>query len=163
MNPFAPLQPALAALSNGPEILPATGQAQAYLQQFDVDESSTVPYLLELLSFKDSGIDQIPLSPEGMKDRMVETLIRIPLMASEIRPLILAYEDLHWIDRSSEEVFKYFLDSISGAKILLIFTYRPEFVHTWGGKSYHSQVNLNRLSNRESLAMVYYLLRTDDI
>jgi len=38
MNPFAPLQPALAALSDGPEILPATGQAQEYLQQFDVDE-----------------------------------------------------------------------------------------------------------------------------
>jgi len=46
---------------------------------------------------------------------------------------------------------------------LLIFTYRPEFVHTWGGKSYHSQVTLNRLSNRESLAMVAYFLGTEDI
>jgi predicted ATPase len=45
----------------------------------------------------------------------------------------------------------------------MIFTYRPEFVHTWGGKSYHSQVNLNRLSNRESLAMVAYLLGTEEI
>jgi predicted ATPase len=45
----------------------------------------------------------------------------------------------------------------------MIFTYRPEFVHTWGGKSYHSQVNLNRLSNRESLAMVTHLLGTENI
>ena len=45
----------------------------------------------------------------------------------------------------------------------MLFTYRPEFVHTWGGKSYHSQVNLNRLSNRESLAMVHHLLGTEEI
>jgi predicted ATPase len=45
----------------------------------------------------------------------------------------------------------------------LIFTYRPEFVHTWGAKSYHSQVNLNRLSNRESLMMVSHLLGTEEL
>jgi tetratricopeptide (TPR) repeat protein len=45
----------------------------------------------------------------------------------------------------------------------MIFTYRPEFVHTWGGKSYHSQVTLNRLSNRESLAMAINLLGTKNI
>jgi class 3 adenylate cyclase/tetratricopeptide (TPR) repeat protein len=133
------------------------------LKQFDVEEASILPYLLELLSIKDSGIDQIPLSPEGRKDRMIETLIRIPFKASNIRPLILVIEDLHWMDQTSEEVLKYLLESIAGARILLLFTYRPEFVHTWGGKSYHSQVNLNRLSNRESLAMVTYLIGTEDI
>jgi tetratricopeptide (TPR) repeat protein len=67
------------------------------------------------------------------------------------------------VDKSSEDVLKYVLESIAGARVLIIFTYRPEFVHTWGGKSYHSQVNLNRLSNRESLAMVAYLLGTEEI
>jgi tetratricopeptide (TPR) repeat protein len=75
----------------------------------------------------------------------------------------MVIEDLHWIDKSSEEALRYVLESISGSKIVLIFTYRPEFVHTWGGRSYHSQINLNRLSNRESLAMVNYLLGTEDI
>jgi predicted ATPase len=55
------------------------------------------------------------------------------------------------------------LDSISGARVFLIFTYRPEYVHTWGAKSYHSQVTLNRLSNRESLAMVSHLLSTEEV
>jgi tetratricopeptide (TPR) repeat protein len=77
--------------------------------------------------------------------------------------LILAYEDLHWIDKSSEELLKYVLESIPGARVLLIFTYRPEFVHTWGAKSYHSQIMLNRLSNRESLMMVSHLLGTDKL
>ena len=75
----------------------------------------------------------------------------------------MAFEDLHWIDQSSEEVLRHLLDSIPGARVLMIFTYRPEFVHTWAAKSYHSQVNLNRLSNRESLAMVAHHLGTQDI
>ena len=45
----------------------------------------------------------------------------------------------------------------------MIFTYRPEFVHTWGAKSYHSQVTLNRLSDRESLAMITNVLGTEKI
>jgi predicted ATPase len=55
------------------------------------------------------------------------------------------------------------LESIPGRKILLIFTYRPEFVHTWGSKSFHSQVNLNRFSNTESLKMVSYILGAANI
>ena len=133
------------------------------LKQLGVDETSTLPYLLELLSVKDSGIDKIPMSPEGKKDRMMEAIRRIVLKGSEISPLILAIEDLHWTDRGSEEAMKYLLESIAGARVLLILTYRPEFVHTWGSRSYHSQVTLNRLSNRESLAMITHILGTEEI
>ena len=133
------------------------------LKIMGVDEASTLPYFLELLSVKDSGIDKIPMSPEARKDRIIEALKRIVLKGSEIRPMILAYEDLHWMDKSSEDALKYFLESIPGARVLLIFTYRPEFVHTWGGKSFHSQVTLNRLSNRESLTMLSHLLGTEEI
>ena len=133
------------------------------LKVLGADEASTLPYLLEFLSVKDSGVDPIALSPEARKDRIIKAIIRITIKASQIRPLIIAIEDLHWIDKSSEDYLKDLLDSISGAKIFLIFTYRSEFVHTWGGRSYHSQVNLNRLSNRESLAMVAHLLGTEGI
>jgi class 3 adenylate cyclase/tetratricopeptide (TPR) repeat protein len=133
------------------------------LQMLGADEASTLPYLLELLVVKDSGIDKIPMSPEVKKDRIMEAFKQIALKGSEIRPLILAYEDLHWIDKSSEELLKYVLESIPGARVLLIFTYRPEFVHTWGAKSYHNQLTLNRLSNRESLMMVSYLLGTEEL
>jgi class 3 adenylate cyclase len=132
------------------------------LKQFDMDEATTLQILLDLLSVRDSGGDQTSMSPEARKEQMMQTMLRIPLKGSEIRPLIMAIEDLHWIDKSSEEVLKNLLESISGSRILLIFTYRPEFVHTWGGKSYHNQVTLNRLSNRESLAMVTYLLDSKD-
>jgi predicted ATPase len=128
-----------------------------------VDEASTLPYLLELLSVKDSGIDEISMSSEARKDRIIEALNRIVLKNSEIRPVVMATEDLHWIDKSSEELFKSLLDNISGARMFLIFTHRPEFVHTWGGRSYHSQVSLNRFSNRESLMMVSHLLGAEEV
>jgi class 3 adenylate cyclase/tetratricopeptide (TPR) repeat protein len=133
------------------------------LKILGADQSSTLPYLLELLSVKGSGVDPISMSPEAKKDRIIEALNRITIRASEIRPLIMAIEDLHWIDNSSESSFKSLLDTISGARVLLIFTYRPEFVHTWGAKSYHSQITLNRLSNSECLAMVSHLLDTEYI
>jgi class 3 adenylate cyclase/tetratricopeptide (TPR) repeat protein len=128
------------------------------LKVLDADEASTLPFLLELLSVKDSGLDPVTLSPEARRDRIIKAIHRITLKASQIRPLIIATEDLQWIDKSSEDYFKDLLDSISGARVFLIFTYRPEFVHSWGSKSYHNQVNLNRLSNRESLMMAGYLL-----
>jgi class 3 adenylate cyclase/tetratricopeptide (TPR) repeat protein len=133
------------------------------LEKLVADEASTLPYLLELLAVKDSGIDEIPMSHEERKNRIIEAVKRIVLKGSEIRPLIMAYEDLHWIDKSSEDQLKHLLESIPGARVLLIFTYRPEFVHTWGAKSFHSQVTLNRLSNRESLVMVSHLLGTEEL
>jgi len=133
------------------------------LEFMGVDEPSTLPYLLELLSVKNSGIDQISMSPEAKKDRISESIKRIVLKGSEIRPLIIAFEDLHWIDKSSEDVVKGHLESIPGSRVLLIFTYRPEFVHTWGAKSYHNQLTLHRLSNKETLEMVTYLLGTKEI
>ena len=133
------------------------------LRIFKVDVDSSLPYLLELLSIKDSGMEKISMSPEGRKDRLIEIIKQIILKGSEIRPLVMAIEDLHWADKSTEDALKYFLESIPGVKILLIFTYRPEFVHTWGRKSYHNQLTLNRLSNRESISMAVSLLESEQL
>ena len=133
------------------------------LEIVGIDEASTLPYLLELLSLKDSGIDQISMSPEAKKDRIIEAIKRIVLNGSEMKPLILAIEDLHWMDRSSEDVIRSILESIMGTRIFLIFTYRPQFIHTWGIRSYHNQLILHRLSNKESFEMVTHILGTKEI
>jgi class 3 adenylate cyclase/tetratricopeptide (TPR) repeat protein len=138
-------------------------KAEKGLKILGADEVSTLPYLLELLSVKDSGIDNTPISPEAKKDRIIEALKRIVVKGSEIRPLIMAIEDLHWVDKSSEEVLKYLLESIPGIRVFLVLTYRPEFGLTWGTKSYHNQLTLNRLSSRESLAMVSHILASEKI
>jgi len=132
------------------------------LKIMGVDEPPTLPYLLELLSVKDSGIDLISMSPEAKKDRTIEAIKRIVIKGSEIRPLIIAFEDLHWLDKSSEDIVRSHLESIPGSRVLLIFTYRPEFVHTWGIRSYHNQLILHRLSNKESFEMVTHILGTKE-
>ncbi len=133
------------------------------LKVIEVDEASSLPYLLALLSHKDKSIDKIPLSAEARKERIIEALIRISLKGSEIRPLVMAVEDLHWIDRSSEDALKALLESIAGARVLIIFTFRPKFTPSWEGRSYYGQINLNRLSKRECLAMVSRLVGTAKI
>jgi class 3 adenylate cyclase/tetratricopeptide (TPR) repeat protein/ribosomal protein L40E len=133
------------------------------LQILKLDELSTLPYLLDLLSVENNGIDKIPMSPEARKDRTLEALKRVVLQGAALRPLIMAIEDLHWTDRSSENALKALLESIAGSRVFLIYTYRPEFVHAWGSRSYHSQITLNRLSDRESLVIVNHLLDTPDI
>ena len=91
---------------------------QKGLKLIGVDQPSTLPYLLELLSVKDSGIDQISMSPETRKDRIIEALKRVLLKCSEIRPLIMAIEDLHWIDKSSEDVVGNSLKGIKDSRVV---------------------------------------------
>jgi class 3 adenylate cyclase/tetratricopeptide (TPR) repeat protein len=135
-----------------------TGKVSKGLKALALEDEAILAALLDLLSVQVKDPDGIPLTPEARKNRIIKAYTRIVLEGSEIRPLILAFEDLHWIDEGSEEAFKAILDAIAGARIFLIFTYRPEFVHTWGGRSYHSQINLNRLSNRECLSVASHLL-----
>ena len=127
------------------------------------DQESLIAHTLELLSVQESGIDRVTVGPEARKDKTIEALRRIALKGAGSRPMIVAVEDLHWIDQSSEDVLRYLMDSISGARVILLFTYRPEFIHAWGGRSYHNQVTLNRLSNRESLAMAAHILGSTDL
>jgi hypothetical protein len=71
----------------------------------------------------------------------MEALKQITIKGSGLRPLIMAIEDLHWVDRSSEDTLKSLLESIAGSRVFLIFTYRPEFVQTWGARSFHRSGN----------------------
>jgi len=142
------------------EIIEKTTKA---LQTLGLDETSTLPYLLEILSVKDSGIDAIPMSKEAKRDRTMEALKEVILQYAAMRPLILAIEDLHWIDQSSEQLLEYLLENITAARIFLIFNYRPKYVCSWSKDACHRQILLNRLSNKESLQMIYHILGTRTI
>jgi predicted ATPase len=70
---------------------------------------------------------------------------------------VLVIEDLHWIDKSSEDVLKALLSTIPAIRVLLIFTFRPEYMPPWRIKSYQSQIMLNRLSKREGEQIIEHL------
>ena len=133
------------------------------IEALDADEETTLPYLLELLGVRDSGIEGIQMSPEGRKDRIIEAVKQIIIKGAQTRPLVIAVEDLHWADQSTEEAIKWLLEAVPGAKVLIVFTYRPEFVPTWESRSYHNQITLNRLSNKESLFMLPHIFDAEDV
>lgn len=128
------------------------------LNALGVDEVSTLPYVLELLSVKDSGIDKVFISPEVRKGKTINAIRRIVTKISETRPLIVALEDLHWIDRSSEDVLKSLMDEIPERRLLLVLTCRHDVSHSWHSKPFHREMNLNRLSDIESPLMVSNVL-----
>jgi len=133
------------------------------LKVLSVDEAATLPYLLELLPVKDTGIGEAPISPEGKKDRVIEALKLISIKGSKVRPLIMAIEDLHWIDENSKDVVKGLIDVLYDANIFLILTYRPEFTPSWETRSYSSQIKLIGLSKHESQSMAFHLIGSDEI
>lgn len=133
------------------------------LEALQVVEKNIFPYLLDILSVENSGLESMSMSNEARKDNLSQAILQIVQKGSEIRPLIMAVEDLHWMDKSSEEVFNYLLDNISGFRVLLIFTLRYEFRPSFRSRSYHQQINLNPLSAKECLQIIYYLLGTEEV
>ncbi len=82
---------------------------------------------------------------------------------SQRKPLILAVEDLHWIDKTSEEFLDYLIGFLPTARILLILLYRPEYTHTWGSKSYYGKIGLDQLSAQTSAELVQAILEGGDV
>ncbi len=132
-------------------------KVRAGLEEIGAELDATLPFVLELLSAGEGGTDRALMSPESRKERVLAALRRIVLKGAERRPLILAVEDLHWIDKSSEEALRDLMESISGARVFLVMTCRPEYRFNWGGTPYHNQITLNRLSRSESLQIVQHL------
>ena len=122
----------------------------------------TAPYLLRLLGAKDPGGQLEALGPEVIKTRTFETLRQLCLRGSRRRPLVLEVEDLHWVDRTSEEYLTFLAESLVGAPILLIATYRPGYRPPWSDRSFATQLSLRRLAVDESLSIVRSLLPATD-
>src|SRR5262245_23528437 len=99
------------------------------------------------------------LSPESIKTQTFATLRQMSLRGSQRQPLILAVEDLHWIDQTSEACFASLVENLAGAPILLLCTYRPGYRPPWLEKSYATQIALRRLTPPDSLAVVHAVLQ----
>ncbi|MCF8025634.1 MAG: AAA family ATPase [Desulfobacteraceae bacterium] len=138
-------------------------KVESGLKAMGIDVSAAAPYLLELLSGVDSSMDMPVASPEAKRERIIGTLLRIVIKGAQTSHLVLAIEDLQWIDNSSKDVIGEILENIPAEKVFLILTYRPDFSSPWGTRSHHNQMLLSRLSDRECLAMAGHLLRAHTI
>jgi predicted ATPase len=132
------------------------------LQGVGMDPGAGAPYLLHMLGVKDPAARLDALGPEVVKARTFETLRQMALRGSRQRPLVVEVEDLHWVDRTSEEYFAFLAESLLGAPILLVATYRPGYRPPWGDRSFATQLSLGRLTVDESRAVVRSLLPDAD-
>ena len=114
-------------------------------------------YLLHALGVV-GGVQLAALDPPTIKGRTYEALRRLLLAEAGRRALILLVEDMHWIDRSSEEFLTEFVDELGSAPVLLLTTYRPGYKPPWIGKSFATQVALRRLSPKASEQIVSWIL-----
>jgi DNA-binding NtrC family response regulator/tetratricopeptide (TPR) repeat protein len=138
-------------------------KVRAALSAVGMDAKEAAPYLLQLLGVKEGTGPLGLLSPEAIKGRTFETLRQMALRGSRQRPLVLAIENLHWIDRTSEEYLTSLVESLAGAPILLLFTYRPGYRPPGMEKSYATQVALQALAAADSLSLVRSFLATQDL
>ena len=128
------------------------------LLEMGMDPDAAGLYLLHILGGKDPTGRLDALGPEVIKTRTFEALRQMALRGSRKRPWILEVEDLHWVDRTSEEYFEFLAESLLGAPILLIATYRPGYRPPWSDRSFATQMSLGRLTGDDSLAIVQSLL-----
>jgi class 3 adenylate cyclase/tetratricopeptide (TPR) repeat protein len=132
------------------------------LQEVGLDPAEHAPYIMHLLSMGD-GMVPAELSAEALRLRIAETLKAWSLRGSQRRPIIFAVEDLHWVDSSSEEYLASLAESLAGAPILLVCTWRPGYRPPWAEHSYVTQLALRRLSADESLSVVRSVLHLERV
>jgi class 3 adenylate cyclase len=95
-----------------------------------------------------------PLSAEQQRRRLLATLVEWALGAARVQPIVIAIEDLHWADPSTLELLQLLVEQGATARLLLLYTARPEFRAQWPPRAHHTQITLNRLSSRNVRTMV---------
>ncbi|MGH7392143.1 MAG: AAA family ATPase, partial [Candidatus Rokuibacteriota bacterium] len=136
----------------------AAAKVAAALRDAGMDPAAGAPHLLRLLGVKEGWEALAALGPEEAKARAFDTLRQLLLRSSRLRPLVLVVEDLHWIDRASEEFFTSFADLVVAAPVLMLCTYRSGYRPPWIDRSYATQMALQPLESGASVSVVRSVL-----
>ncbi|HEY5866460.1 MAG TPA: hypothetical protein VI542_13085, partial [Candidatus Tectomicrobia bacterium] len=120
-----------------------------------------VPALLGLLDALPDDHAFLRLDPPLRRQRTLEALKRVLLRESQVQPLLLVFEDLHWIDTETQALLDSLVESLPSAQLLLLVNYRPEYQHGWGSKTYYTQLRLDPLPPLSVDAFLHALLGDD--
>jgi predicted ATPase len=118
----------------------------------------TLPYLFALLGIEEQTSALQQMDAQIRRRRTFDALKRLFLRESLNQPLILIFEDLHWIDSETQGFLDTLSESVASARILLLTNYRPEYRHEWGQKTYYTQLRLAPLGKEEAEEFLTELL-----
>src|SRR5262249_686953 len=121
----------------------------------------TLPAFLTLLDVAVEDAQWQNLDPPQRRQRTLEAIKRLLLRESQIQPLILVIEDLHWIDSETQAFLDSLIEALPTTRLLLLVNYRPEYQHGWGGKTYYSQLRVDPLLPENAGELLDALLGAD--
>jgi predicted ATPase len=110
----------------------------------------TLPYLFALLGIEDPTSSLQQMDAQIRRRRTFDAVKKLFLRESLNQPLILIFEDLHWIDTETQGFLDTLSESVASARILLLTNYRPEYRHEWGSKTYYTQLRLAPFGHEEA-------------
>ena len=120
-----------------------------------------VPALLSLLEALPEDSPFLQLDPPQRRQRTLDALKRVLLRESHEQPLLLVFEDLHWIDSETQALLNNLVESLPTARLLLLVNYRPEYQHGWSSKTYYAQLRLDPLPPVSADELLHALLGDD--
>jgi len=128
---------------------------EALLAEANVDLSEAVPLIADLLSVPiGSRYPPLRLTPQKRKEKTLGALLaQIEGLAAR-RPLLMVFEDVHWIDPTSLDLLDCIVDRVASLRVLLIITFRPEFAPAWIGRPHVTLISLTRLPRRQRAEMI---------
>ena len=132
-----------------------------HILTLDETLQATIPALLFLLDALPEDSPFLQLDPPQRRQHTLEGLKRILLRESQVQPLLLVFEDVHWLDSETQVLLDSLVESLPTAQLLLLVNYRPEYQHTWGSKTYYTQLRLDPLPPASAVAFLEALLGDD--
>ena len=115
------------------------------LLTLDKSLESTLPAFLALLDVPVDDSAWQALDPSQRRQQTLGAVKRLLLRESQVQPLILVFEDLHWIDSETQAMLESLVESLPTSRLLLLVNYRPEYQHGWANKTYYTQLRLDPL------------------
>src|SRR5262249_47953688 len=120
-----------------------------------------LPPLLALLDVPVGDATWDSLDPPQRRQRTLEAVKRLLLRESQVQPLLVIFEDLHWIDAETQALLDGLIESLPTARVLLLVNYRPEYQHGWGSKTYYTQLRIDPLPPESASGLLTALLGGD--
>ncbi|HEX6112149.1 MAG TPA: adenylate/guanylate cyclase domain-containing protein [Geminicoccaceae bacterium] len=121
----------------------------------------SLPALLWLLDAPGDDPQWQQLDPPQRRRRALEGVKRLLLRESQEQPLLVLFEDLHWIDAETQALLDSLVESLPTARLLLLVNYRPEYQHNWSGKTYYQQIRIDPLPPESAEELLKALLGND--
>jgi class 3 adenylate cyclase/tetratricopeptide (TPR) repeat protein len=134
-----------------------TGRLLSLDRQFEPD----LEPILWLLDVPVEDEKWARLDPPQRRQRILDGIKRLLLRESQVQPLMVLFEDLHWIDAETQAVLDSLVESLPTARLVLLVNYRPEYSHGWGSKTYYRQLRIDPLPPESAEALLDALLGGD--